>query len=62
MGLGAFIIIITACAVPVVAILLYYEAKAKKLQVLAEKPKRTAWESVKYYVVEFDGALIPWVC
>ncbi|GJN66742.1 siderophore iron transporter mirB [Purpureocillium lilacinum] len=51
---GAFIIIITACAVPVVAILLYYEAKAKKLQVLAEKPKRTAWESVKYYVVEFD--------
>lgn len=52
---GAFIIIVVFFAIPVVAILIYYEDKAKKLHVLAEKPKRTWWESTKYYVVEFDG-------
>lgn len=53
---GSFCIILVGFSIPVAAIFIYNERKAKKIGVIPEKkPSRTAWESVKYYVIEFDG-------
>ena len=53
---GSFCIILVAFSIPVAAIFIYHEGKAKKLSILPEKDSRTAWEATKFYFVEFDGA------
>ncbi|KAI0104251.1 siderochrome-iron transporter MirB [Nemania sp. FL0031] len=52
---GAFIIILVAFAIPVALVFVWSKRKALKQGIM--KPRvhnRTLWESVKYYVVEFD--------
>lgn len=53
---GTFMILIFFLSIPVVATLTYYDRKARQLGVLPEKTKRSLWQSIKYYLVEFDGA------
>ncbi|KAF4992613.1 hypothetical protein FDECE_13664 [Fusarium decemcellulare] len=51
---GSFCIILVAFSIPVSAIFMYHEMKAKKMGLLPEKNPRSLWESTKFYVVEFD--------
>ncbi|CZS74155.1 unnamed protein product [Fusarium graminearum] len=51
---GSFCIILVFFSIPVSAIFMYHEIKAKKLGYLPEKSQRSAWESIKHYFVEFD--------
>ncbi|KAM0362617.1 hypothetical protein ACHAP4_001365 [Fusarium culmorum] len=51
---GSFCIILVFFSIPVSAIFMYHEIKAKKLGYLPEKSQRSAWESTKHYFVEFD--------
>lgn len=55
---GAFIIILIVTSLPVLGILFYHERKAKKFGIIRPKSGRTAGESFKYYVHEFDGKSI----
>jgi MFS family permease len=52
---GALTIILVGVSLPVIAVLFVYERKAKKMGLIREKSGRTAWGSLKYYVVQFDG-------
>ncbi|PHH60607.1 hypothetical protein CDD82_2259 [Ophiocordyceps australis] len=52
---GTFAIVISALALPVAAIFIYYERKARKLAVLVtDKEKKPLAQSIKHYLVEFD--------
>ncbi|KAK2675769.1 MFS transporter superfamily [Fusarium oxysporum f. sp. vasinfectum] len=51
---GSFCIILVFFSIPVSAIFMYHEIKAKKLGYLPEKSQRSIWDSIKYYFVEFD--------
>ncbi|KAF5000604.1 hypothetical protein FGRMN_1636 [Fusarium graminum] len=51
---GSFCIILVFFAIPVSAIFMYYEIKAKKLGYLPEKSQRSVWGSTKFYFVELD--------
>ncbi|ODA78026.1 hypothetical protein RJ55_06629 [Drechmeria coniospora] len=51
---GAFVIILVAFSIPVAAVLVFYERKAKKLHIIEQRESRTAWEATKYYFIEFD--------
>ncbi|KAM5347879.1 hypothetical protein ACJ41O_007703 [Fusarium nematophilum] len=51
---GSFLIILVGFSIPVAAIFMYHEHKAKRLGLLPEKSSRGIWESAKFYVVEFD--------
>ncbi|KAF5020427.1 hypothetical protein F66182_7554 [Fusarium sp. NRRL 66182] len=52
---GAFCIILLAFCIPVMAIFVMAEIKAKKIGLAPEKVhNRNAWESLKYYFVQFD--------
>lgn len=53
-ALGAFTIILVVVSLPVVAILYFYEQKAKRLGVLRPKSGRTPLQSVVHYIGEFD--------
>lgn len=53
---GAFLIILVVFAIPVALVFIWSKRKALKLGVMQPRVhNRTVWESVKYYVVEFDG-------
>jgi MFS family permease len=55
---GAFAIILVGVSLPVLVVFFLTERKAKKLGALEEKKSsRTAFESIKYYAIEFDGML-----
>ncbi|KAI0465568.1 siderochrome-iron transporter MirB [Xylaria cf. heliscus] len=52
---GAFIIILVAFAIPVALMFIWSKRKALKQGAIVPRvSNRTAWESVKYYVIEFD--------
>ncbi|KAF5657950.1 major facilitator superfamily transporter [Fusarium heterosporum] len=51
---GSFCIILVLFAIPVSAIFMSQEIKAKKLGYLPEKSQRSVWGSTKFYFVEFD--------
>ncbi|RTE72622.1 hypothetical protein BHE90_012974 [Fusarium euwallaceae] len=51
---GSFCIILVFFSIPVSAIFMFHEIKAKKMGLLPEKSGRSLWESTKFYVVEFD--------
>ncbi|KAI1182602.1 siderophore iron transporter mirB [Nemania serpens] len=52
---GAFLIILVVFAIPVALVFIWSKRKALKLGVMQPRVhNRTVWESVKYYVVEFD--------
>ncbi|KAF2010125.1 MFS general substrate transporter [Aaosphaeria arxii CBS 175.79] len=54
-GYGLFCIVIPAITIPVIFAFAHYERKAKKLGVAHEAGAgRTAFESIKHYVIEFD--------
>lgn len=56
---GAFCIILIGVGIPVATVMLLQQRKAAKLGALPERAhKRTKFESVKFYVVEFDGMYI----
>lgn len=53
---GAFIIIFVAFAIPVALMFIWSKRKALRQGVMVPRvSNRTPWQSVKYYVVEFDG-------
>ncbi|GAW14359.1 hypothetical protein ANO14919_037610 [Xylariales sp. No.14919] len=55
---GAFIIIMVAVCIPVAAVFIWSKRKAlKQSLIVARVHDRTAWASVKHYVIEFDGKL-----
>ncbi|KAI8946086.1 siderochrome-iron transporter MirB [Xylaria longipes] len=52
---GAFLVIFVAFAIPVALLFIWSRRKALRQGVIVPRvSNRTAWESVKYYVVEFD--------
>lgn len=54
---GAFIIILAFFSIPVAIIFILSKRKAVRLGVFPEKDRsRTAWQSAKYYFVQFDGS------
>ncbi|XXH00126.1 hypothetical protein Hte_006468 [Hypoxylon texense] len=56
---GAFSIILVVFCLPVAVIFIISKRKAVKLGVYPARVKtRTAWEAVKHYFVEFDGAVL----
>lgn len=56
---GAFCIILVGVSIPAVAIMFVNQRKANRLGMLPEKASnRTTFQSIKYYVVEFDGKFI----
>ncbi|KAF2970320.1 hypothetical protein GQX73_g3179 [Xylaria multiplex] len=53
---GAFAIILVAFSAPVCAVFIWSDRKARKQGLIQPRNSgRTAWESIKYYVVEFDA-------
>lgn len=52
---GALTIVLIGVSLPVIAILFIFERKAKKMGLIRPKSNRTTAQSIKYYVVEFDG-------
>ncbi|KAJ2986482.1 hypothetical protein NUW58_g3300 [Xylaria curta] len=53
---GAFIIILVAFCIPVALVFIWSKRKALKQGVMIPRVSdRTAWESVKYYVIQLDG-------
>ncbi|KAI1117743.1 siderochrome-iron transporter MirB [Nemania sp. NC0429] len=52
---GAFLIILVVFAAPVALVFIWSKRKALKLGVMQPRVhNRTVWETVKYYVIEFD--------
>lgn len=55
---GSWAIILVGFCIPILAIFIYHERKAKKFGLYPERPQnRTWWEATKHYVIEFDGML-----
>lgn len=53
---GAFIIILVAFSIPVALVFIWSKRKALKQGIMEPRVhNRTAWETTKYYFVEFDG-------
>lgn len=53
---GSWAIILVGVCIPIIVIFVFHEQKAKKFGIYPEKVKtRTWWETIKHYVVEFDG-------
>ncbi|KAG5300470.1 siderochrome-iron transporter MirB [Histoplasma ohiense] len=52
---GAFAIMLVGVSLPVIVIMLFMERKSVKAGFLVkEKSGRSAWESIKYHLIEFD--------
>lgn len=53
---GAFTIIIAGVSIPVVALMLWHQRKAKKMGLLTKDEHGRAWyQSIWHYLIEFDG-------
>ncbi len=53
---GAFLIIMVAVCIPVAGVFIWSKRKAQLNGLMVPRiHNRTTWESVKYYVIEFDG-------
>lgn len=53
---GAFIIILVAFCIPVIVVMLWSKRKAVRAGLIVKEPSnRTAFESAKYYFVQFDA-------
>ena len=53
---GAFLIVLIGVSIPAAVLLLINQRRAAKLGVLSEKDvDRTVFQTIKYYVIEFDG-------
>lgn len=56
-GFGTFAIVLPIVAVPLFLVLFLNKRKAQKAGLIVKVPSgRTFWQSVWYYIVEFDGA------
>ena len=53
---GAFLIILVFFCIPVMLVFIFSKRKAVRRGIYPERPRtRNAWESFKYYFVQFDG-------
>jgi len=58
-GFGTFCIVYPVVALPLAAVFFYHQRKAMRLGLLKkEYSGRTFVQSVKYYLIEFDGKLV----